>query len=262
MPRRILLHAGFHKTGTSTLQACLRANRAALKPHVALRLRWSMPEVLAAARGYSSTRDPLHLIKVQTRFGRMMQELPGMPRRTLVLSAEELLGHLPGRGKILDYGAAPDLLHAYWEIAKARYPQADVHIFLSTRGSSDWLKSAHWEHVKSSNMTMDLDEFQSRYRAAADLPAIVEAVADRVPAPIHTQALEDCHDLALGPATPLLALCDIPDAVRRTLVSVAPTNAARSDDLRTELLQINRTVPTAKARNAAKAALLSKATSP
>ena len=31
MPRRIILHAGFHKTGTSSIQATLRENRVALK---------------------------------------------------------------------------------------------------------------------------------------------------------------------------------------------------------------------------------------
>ena len=136
MPRRIIIHAGFHKTGTSTIQATLRENREAMKKHVALRLRWHMKDLVAATRGYSTWRDPLTLIKVQDRFTTLMDDLPGMPRRTLVISAEELAGHLPGRGELDDYSAAPILLYAFWEIARARYPQADILIYLSTRAIS------------------------------------------------------------------------------------------------------------------------------
>ena len=73
MPRRIILHAGFHKTGTTTIQATLRENRAAIKRQVALRLRWHMKDIISASRGYSTDEDPLTLIKVQTRFGHLMR---------------------------------------------------------------------------------------------------------------------------------------------------------------------------------------------
>jgi hypothetical protein len=105
MPRRVIIHAGFHKTGTSTIQATLRENRVAMKRHVALRMRWHMKDLVAATRGYSTWRDPLTMIKVQHRFGLMLNELPVMPRRTLIISSEELAGHLPGRDDITDYCA-------------------------------------------------------------------------------------------------------------------------------------------------------------
>ena len=174
MPRRIIIHAGFHKTGTSTVQATLRENRVAMKKHVALRLRWHMKDLVAATRGYSTDLDPLTLIKVQKRFGDLMNELPGMPRRTLIISAEELCGHLPGRGELADYSAAPVLLYAFWEIAKARYPQADVMIYLSTRAPEPWLSSAHWEHVRSSDMTMSFDAFRARYHRATPIAGALE----------------------------------------------------------------------------------------
>ena len=259
MPRRILLHAGFHKTGTSTVQATLRENRVALKKHVALRLRWHMKDIVAAARGYSTDLDPLTLIKVQSRFGRMMNALPGMPRRTLVVSAEELSGHLPGRGALADYAAAPVLLYAYWEIARARYPEAEVLIYLSTRAPGDWLVSAHWEHVKSSDMTLGLDAFCDRYAGAADLDAMVDEVRARVPAPVHSHRLEDCDGLPLGPADPLLDLCDIPADLRAGLLPVGRRNERRGTEVLEAMLTINRTHTDPDARNRAKAALLAEA---
>lgn len=262
MPRRIVIHPGFHKTGTSTIQNTLRDNRVALKKHVALRLRWHMKDLLAASRGYSTWRDPLTLMKMQHRFGALLDDLPGMPRRTLILSAEELSGHLPGRGELADYSAAPVLLYAMWEIARERFPAADILIYLSTRAPEPWLRSAYWEHVKSSNMTLDFDAFRDRYAGAADLAGMVSEIASRVPAPVHHAALEDCDGLPLGPAGPLLDLCDLPAEVREGLQPAAPANTRMSDAVLLEMLQINRTHPEAEARNAAKAALLKEAREP
>ncbi len=259
MPRRIIIHAGFHKTGTSTIQATLRENREAMKKHVALRLRWHMKDLVAATRGYSTWRDPLTLIKVQDRFTTLMDDLPGMPRRTLVISAEELAGHLPGRGELDDYSAAPILLYAFWEIARARYPQADILIYLSTRAPGLWLASAYWEHVKASNMTMDFDDFADRYHGAANLDGMVSEIASRVPVPVHHRALETCADLPLGPADPLLDLCDLPLILRADLTAPPPANTRLGDDVLHAMLQVNRTHDTSDARNAAKAIILKEA---
>lgn len=259
MPHRVIIHAGFHKTGTSTVQTTLRENRVALKKHIALRLRWHMKDIVAAARGYAHDHDPLTLIKLQTRFGKMMNDLPGMPRRTLVISAEELTGHLPGRGQTLDYSAAPVLLYAYWEIAQARFPRAEILIYLSTRATKPWLASAHWEHVRSSDMTLELPEFCDRYQKVADLTATVAEITDRLPTPVHSTALEDCADLPLGPTDPLLDLCDIPAALRATLVPVPKTNQRPGPEVLAAMLEVNRTVQDTEQRKAAKEAILAEA---
>lgn len=260
MPRRIIIHAGFHKTGTSTIQATLRENRVAMKKHVALRLRWHMQDLVKATRGYSTWRDPLTLIKVQDRFAKMMNDLPGMPRRSLVISAEELAGHLPGRGDLDSYAAAPELLYTFWDIANSRYPEADIMLYLSTRAPEPWMASAYWEHVKASNMTLSFDAFHARYADAANLDDMVAEIASRVPAPVHHAALEDCRDLLLGPADPLLDLCELPSELRASLVPVPHENTRLGDDVLHALLHANRLHEGAPAdkRNAAKAAILSK----
>lgn len=259
MPRRVIIHAGFHKTGTSTVQATLRDNRVAMKKHVALRLRWHMKDIVTAARGYSMDQDPLTLVKVQTRFGAMVNDLPGMPRRTLILSAEELLGHLPGRDELMDYAAAPVLLYAYWEIFKAKYPLAEVMIYLSTRGPEAWLKSAYWEHVKSSNMTLDFDAFATKFHRAALLDDMAADVASRVPVQVHTFPLENTETLRLGPADPLLQLCDLPKDVLDSLSPATPTNVKADEAVLKALLEANRLHTSPAKRKAAKDAILAEA---
>ena len=83
MPRKIVIHAGFHKTGTSSVQAVLRANRKALMPSVAIRLKGQMQELMHATRGYSTYGTENALEKVRLRFDALLADLPGMPRRTL-----------------------------------------------------------------------------------------------------------------------------------------------------------------------------------
>tara|TARA_R110002049_G_scaffold44333_3_gene129773 strand:+ start:10209 stop:10997 length:789 start_codon:yes stop_codon:yes gene_type:complete len=259
MPRRIVLHPGFHKTGTSSIQHLLRENRVALKPFAALRLHWQLRELVQATRGYSTWRDPLTLIKVQDRFETLLDGVPGMPRRTLIISSEELSGHMPGRGDLADYSAAPVLLYAMWEILHRRYPQAEIVIHLSTRAPDDWLTSAYWEHVKASSMTLDLDAFVERYHAAAALDEMVAEIASRVPCAVHHSALDDSRDLPLGPASPLLDLCGVPDDVLAGLTVPPPANTRLPADILLALLDANRNLGDPDTRRAAKADILKQA---
>ena len=259
MPRRIVIHAGFHKTGTTTIQATLRENRALMKAHSVLRLRWHMQDLVAATRGYSTWGDPLSLIKVEHRFDRLMTELPNVPRRVLIISAEELAGHLPGRRDIEDYSAARTLLRSFSEIAHRHFPSAEVVFYLSTRAPDPWLKSAYWEHVKASSMTLDFDAFRERTEGGSDLDGMVAYIAESLSVPVHHKRLEACRNLTLGPAEPLLDLCDLPANLRAQLQPVSPRNSRLGDDVLQALLEINRTVETTEARKAAKAIILSEA---
>ena len=259
MPKRIIFHAGFHKTGTTSVQATLRENRPLMKPHTALRRRWHMQELLSATRGYSTWRDPLTLIKAQDRFEHVMDGVPDMPERTLIMSAEELCGHLPGRGDLMDYSAAPILLYAFWDIAQRRFPKAEILIYLTTRGADAWLTSAYWEHVQSSDMTLDLDDFRAKYRDAADLDAMCSEITSRLPCAVHTAALEDCRALPHGPADPLLDLCDLPLSVRAQLVRQPPANKTLAEPVLRALLAANRAYAEPKARKSAKQAILTEA---
>lgn len=256
MPRKIVLHAGFHKTGTSTVQAVLRANRKALMPALAIRLKGQMQELMHATRGYSTYGTDDALDKVSRRFDTLLADLPGMPRRTLLLSAEELSGHMPGRGQLADYSAAPVLMYLFWQRAQMAFPRTPVTFCFATRGAADWQRSAWAEHVKSSGLTLDFSAFCASYPAAPDLTGIIRDIIRRVPAPVHSYALEDCADLPLGPADPILDLCDIPTEIRDSLLPQPPQNTRLDDETLAALLEINRTHKDTDTRNAAKAALL------
>ncbi|MCR8824994.1 hypothetical protein [Pseudosulfitobacter koreensis] len=262
MPAKIVLHIGFHKTGTSTVQQMLRTNRALLKPHLAIRLKPQMTDLMHATRGFSTWRDKISLAKVARRFDLLLQDLPGMPRRALVISAEELSGHMPGRGDLADYSAAPELVHIYVECVQKHFPDCEVAVYASTRAPQAWLRSAYWEHVKSSSMTLDFTDFVARYGHAADLDAVLDEIAATVPCRVFRARLEEAQSLRLGPAQPLLELCDVP---AETLAQIMPhpvANAALDPSVLEALLEANRAHPDPAdraARKAAKQAILAAA---
>jgi hypothetical protein len=198
------------------------------------------------------------LDKVSRRFDAILADLPGMPRRTLLLSAEELSGHMPGRGALADYGAAPVLMYLFWQRAQIAYPQTPVVFCFGTRAPALWRRSAWAEHVKSSGMRLDFAEFCAGYPAASDLAAVVSEVRRRVPAPVHSFTLEACITGPLGPADPVLDLCDIPDHLRTKHAAQSPQNPRLDDDTLAALLAINRAHSDTNTRNAAKAAILGK----
>lgn len=253
MPKAIVLHAGFHKTGTSTIQQSLRANRPILKRHVAIRLKPMMKELLHAARGFSTWRDPISLAKAEMRFGALLDDLPRMPRRTLCLSAEELCGHMPGRGALRDYSAAPLLLSRFCETARARFPNADLSIALTVRTQQDWLRSAWAEHVKSSSMVLDFDAYVENYAESADLPGMAEQIADATGVRVNVIAMED-H--ARNLVAPLLRHCGVPSDVLEQVQPVRAANTRLPEAVLLELLQANRAHADKANRTKAKRAIL------
>lgn len=255
---RIVIHAGFHKTGTSTVQATLRANRAVLKARARLVLGRGMAPLLSAARGYSTWRDPLSLAKVAARADALMADLPDPGQRTLILSAEELSGHMPGREGIDSYAAAGPLLGEVVRALRARFQDAAIAVVFTTRAAESWLRSAHWEHVKSSAMTEDFDSFAARMAGAADLGAEVARLAPQLaPVPVQSIALEGWATDPLGPTRPLLRLARVPARLIEAMTPVPRANAARPEALEA-LLEINRSISDPEARRAAKRACLAR----
>ncbi|MGD9865909.1 MAG: hypothetical protein AB7S99_22140 [Pseudodonghicola sp.] len=256
MPRAIVIHPGFHKTGTSTLQQVLKQNRPALKRQLRIVLRGEMRDLVHAARGYSTWRDPFTLDKFAHRFRTLLEHLGKMPKRVLCLSCEELSGHLPGREGIPDYAAAAVLAAEMARIAAEVHPKAPLSFCLGLRQPEPWLRSAYWEHVKASSMTRDWDDFAAATRPGADLAAAADAIAAAQPNPVHRIWLEDCAGARLGPAGPLLQLCGIGADQQATLSPVPRANARADDTVLLALLAANRDYTDRDARTAAKQAIL------
>lgn len=258
MPRRVVIHPGFHKTGTTTIQGTLRLNRPLLKPYLRSVMKAGLQDCCSSARGYSTWRDPISRNKFYNRFQTALQGIAPMPKRVLVLSSEELSGHLPGRDGLPDYSAALELVHDMTELVAQVMPEAELIYYYSTRAAEPWLRSAYWQHVRASSMTLDFEDYQREFQASANLDGVVDAVSDSVDVRVERGRLEDTAGLPAGPATSLLDLCDVPRDVQARM-QLETRNANLGPDVLATLLNINRTIHDPDERIATKKAILDEA---
>jgi len=115
MTRRIVVRAGFHKTGTTSAQSFLAENGPVLRPAMALGM------------GY----------KFRRRFQSYLNGL-NLGKRDLLISSEELSGHMPGRGDLADYSAAPILMRENKDVLKTTYPNCDLTFVFTLRKAETW----------------------------------------------------------------------------------------------------------------------------
>ena len=255
---RVILHAGFHKTGTTTLQQGLLRNAAVLAPVVRVIPRGALSPVGRSARAYATSRDPLDLALLDYDLARLLAPVAAdatTDPRSLVISCEDLCGQMPGRDGVERYAAAPDLLRKVVATLTRVLPGASVALLLTTRAPADWLASLHAQVLRASRLRLDAAEFADRYREAADLDATADRIAAAVaPVPVHRAALEAVRDDPLGPLAPLIDLLDLPPALRSQLVPQPACN--RRPACTDQLLALNRSDLDDAQVHAAKQALL------
>lgn len=210
-----IIHAGFHKTGTTSIQTALQTHAAQLRGwrvetlvgNPALRL------VADMARAYSAR--PNRETRRSLRIAVDGWLAPMNPRKRLLVSLEDLSGHMPGDRRVKDYSAAIVIAHVVGRAVERHL--GDGRLVYTTRGSAAWLKSLHWQLAKHRHMELTAAEFAETYAKAADLQSIVDRIAEGNPLPVSQFSLEDAAGRRLGPASLLYDLAGIDSAQLTTL---------------------------------------------
>ena len=207
-PAPVLVHPGFHKTGTSSLQRGLEANAARLAPRLRVLLADDLGEAPMIARRYSVAPKPRRLAAFAAAFGKLAETLDPDDPRPLLISAEALAGQIPGRRGIEAYDAAPALVEAMALALRARLgADAPLTFWFTTRAPEAWLRSVYWQNLRTTRVTEDFATYARLLARAADLEAVVARVRARLDgrAEIAAQPLERCADAPLGPLGAALA---------------------------------------------------------
>lgn len=256
--QRIVIHAGFHKTGTSTVQKTLLKNNTLLAPHCRVFLRDDLPDACQSAREYAATPSTDTMADVATALTRFLQQLPADDPRPIIISAEDLSGLMPGRRGLLNYNAAPALMHAIQQGIQATIPNADLMFYFSIRDPDTWLRSCYGHHLRAARLTQDFTHYAQQQRPGADLHAAIADITRAVaPCPVHHAAIEDIAD---APAAPLLALAGVPAHVVAALKPAPAANAAYPQETQDALLVLNRGGLNGAAYDSARASLLNRTT--
>jgi hypothetical protein len=254
---RLIVHPGFHKTGTSTVQATLRQNHAALRDHLRILLRPDMVATCEAARTYSRSRDAFDLALFRYEVAQLGESWDTSDSRPVLMASEDLSGHMPGRYGLKDYSAAPELMKTLITTLGEIHADLTTTLFYSTRAPALWLASCHAQHLRACRMTQSVDEYAETHHQSGNLNHIVDRIAAQTaPCKVSRCALEDSRSRPLGPLDPLLDLIDLPQDLRASLHAVPPINTALPPDCAAQLLALNRGSGDDKSVHTAKQALI------
>lgn len=236
----IVLHAGFHKTGTTSLQSALAAHRTALSPQwVVQTAALSRPLGRVGKAALSASTDPAALDELRTALALWLAGL--RPGPGLLISCEDIVGHMPGRHGVQDYAAASHLLPEVVRALHTRFPAAQIEVLLTTRAGPDWLRSIHWQLSKHPEMQLTARGFARRYASAANPGPVVQALVPLLaPARLHVVPLETLAPRRLGPVEAVYDLACLPDALRASLPPVPRVDRSPPLDLADTFVRLNR----------------------
>ncbi len=262
---RVIVHAGYHKTGTTSLQNFMRDNKGLLAPYLRYYGKNDFRQAGAHARIYAQKPFPWRLRRFRISLRRFLADLP--EGGTIVLSRETFSGGMPGHRK---FGGA--LMTSYYQPAlrlagvitgelRRRFGQdVDITFFYTTREREAWIASVHGHLLRSIRLRDDFATFRARFPALASPAEEARRMAGALaPVPVVTAALEDWADHKHGPAEALLDLAGVPGEVRAGLKPARRANSGQSEALREAFLALNRRGGSRAALKAAKEKLLREA---
>ncbi len=239
--KKIVIHAGFHKTATTTVQNFFKQNAAAFKGKYFIPARSNFDVVNRTARSFAADpKSALKRVEFFDAFNAYLGERIERAEDVFLLSSETFSGHIPGRPNVQDYGAAIRLLAAIEFSVRDVFGIEDLTFYYSTRAADQWLPSAYSEHVKASRMVLSEEEFIEKYRESANFDRIIEALREALASPVIAKNIESLDHEPFGPVQPLLDLIEFPEAKRGDLVLTPVRNRRLPMDIQNQLLEINR----------------------
>lgn len=142
---RIIVHAGFHKTGTTGLQEFLARNRTILQPYFSLFLNQDFPKVGATSRIYAQRPFPWRKVMFRRAFRSFLSTIPTAD--AVVLSRETFAGVMPshrnifGRLIVDQSNTAISLAKVIVSELRRRFgPDTDIQFLYTTRARGPWLR--------------------------------------------------------------------------------------------------------------------------
>lgn len=254
--KRLVLHIGFHRTGTTSTQYFFNSNRLILSEYCAVYTA-APPNNLARAaskwtRRYSRQPNPECIEKFETSFGAFIDLVRTIPQAVAIASDEDFLGHVPLRGTRNDYAEMMPMVAVMGRVLRRNADWLDARIHLSYRDEGRWLRSLYSHHLRGKRLRHDFREFCDALAPAINFATLIESyrlALDGVA--LSASRLEDNQDMDFGPATPLLKLAEIPIDLVGRLAMTEPQRRGPSDRALRMILRINRNRWISDARAAA-----------
>ena len=243
---RVIVHAGFHKTGTSSLQDFLFQNKAALAPFLDYYGKNDFLEAGSHARIYAQRPFPWRLNNFRKTFRDFLHSIP--EAEVIVISRETftggMLGHRRFDGRLMTSYQKParKLLPVIEDELRRRFGKdTNIMFFFTLREPESWIRSVHGHLLRSIRLKDSFKEFHDRFPDFLSPVQEAQKLAHFLaPTPVAMSYLEDWADHPEGPAGAILELLDVPDAVRQGLIPSQRSNVGQPENLRDEFLSLNK----------------------
>ena len=243
---KVIVHAGFHKTGTTSLQNFLGQNRNQLAPYFTYYGKADFLHAGANARLYGQRPYYWRLIRFRRSFRRFLNSIPDAP--VIILSRETFSGVMPGhrdvRGRTIQNQTDVAItlareIHA--GLIKRFGAATQVEFIYTTRDTESWIRSVYGHLLRSIHLTDDYDAFRAGFPTLAGPDQTTATIARALaPIPVHTARLADYADIPAGPADAILQLAGVPDEATAALKPATRANAGQSLELEQQFLALNR----------------------
>ncbi len=201
MRKTVLLHPGFHKTGTTTLQRGLWGRRRALRGQLDMLILKDIRPVSLCARTCSTDPTPGKLTNLAAAMASVLASRDVADPRPLFISSEALAGQIPGRNGFQSYAQAPAMLEKVVDAIHRHYRnQADIRVWFTTRDPESWRRSVYFQNVRTVRVTEGFESFGAKLAQAPHLDQIVCCVRARLAgkAQVVSSSLEGGEAHALG----------------------------------------------------------------
>lgn len=209
--RRLILHPGVQKTGSTAIQRHLRRNAARLADRLVVRTPEEgtpMRPLGRAAVAFSLAPDADRAALLRIAFQDVLDTLPanGVP---VLLSHENLAGAMPGNGgETRLYPALPRIARLLAEVARG----FEVEFVLYSRRMAEWKPSVWAQAVRTDGYARSLAGFQAETAALPGWGDLMRRLSDAVgPDRVTRFRLEDEADPA-RPGRLLLRHAGLDDA--------------------------------------------------
>lgn len=223
--KRVIIHAGFRKTGTTTVQALLDDNIDHLHPHLGVITRTSDPSTDAlhrAGRDYAKIPTAASAMAVRHAARRIDARIRRMPQSTILLSEENIIGHyiVAPAGDV--FSVAADVL----SILEEEFCGHDLAFVFTTRQRDKWLRSSYNQDVKFHKFPGSYDDWMKVQGTCRDIDDGRRLLEDKLRSPVVFMAMET--DLSEGRflGLSLLEMAGVPSKVTAALRQPAPRNAS------------------------------------
>lgn len=239
-PAPVFIHLGFHKTGSSYLQAMALRN-SFLADHLIIlnqrnqtskNLRIACHEVLKpdVKRHMRGLADV-----IQT--ARSISEQNLLDPRPIFITDEEITGVIPGRDKT--WSVYPRLRDVMASLEEGFAPRT-VRYFAYTRSEDAWLRSAYQESVKRHMMTLELDEYISNVKFEGGFAALLQRIKeDRPPDQLTAVDMSIDAQTEFGLGLSLFRWLGLPEESISSMIKPERINESIGPEMQKLFLELN-----------------------